>query len=203
VLSARQCHNGASTFEIDLGRENQPDSRRMQTMSQEEQIKTAFERKAKVLAARESLGQGTATTVARSTNGLTCEIEEGDWKLMCDVPEPSGGNNAAPNPGLYARGALAACIVMSYTTWAVLRGIPIKNVEVEIQADYDARGHYAVSDVTSGYLEIRYNVTIESDAPEADILEMMDKADQHTAVLDVFANKQPVRREVKIVAPSS
>ncbi len=172
-------------------------------MSQEEQIKTVFERKAKLLAARESLGQGTATTVARSTNGLTCQIEEGDWKLTCDVAEPSGGNNKGPNPGLYARGALAACLAMSYTTWAAVRGIAIKNVEIEIQADYDARGHYAVGEVTSGYLDVRYNVTIESDAPEADILEMMDKADQHTAILDVFAKKQPVRREVNIVAPSS
>ena len=172
-------------------------------MSQQERVKTAFERKAKLLAARESLGQGTAITVARATDGLTCEIEEGDWKLTCDVGDASGGNNKGPNPGLYARGALGACLVMSYVTWGAVRGIPIQNVEVEIHADYDARGHYAVADVSLGYLKVRYNVTIESDAPEADILAMMDKADEHTAILDVFARAQPVRRDVKIVAPSS
>ena len=170
-------------------------------MSQEKKIKDAFERKAKLLAARESLGQGTATTVARLADGLTCEIEEGDWKLVCDVGEVSGGNNKGPNPGLYARAALGSCIAMSYAIWGAHRDIPIKNVEVEIQADYDARGHYGVSDITAGYLEVRYNVTIESDAPEAEILEMMDEADRNTAILDVFERAQPMRRDVRIVAP--
>ena len=75
-------------------------------MSQEKKIKDAFDRKAKLLAARETLGQGTATTVARLTDGLTCEIEEGDRKFVCDVGDAAGGNNKGPNPGLYARAAL-------------------------------------------------------------------------------------------------
>ena len=170
-------------------------------MAQEEQIKTTFERKAKLLGARESLGQGTATTIARATEGLTCEAHEGDYKITIDVGEASGGNNKGPNPGLLARAALGSCLAMSYVTWSAKRGLPINNVEVQIQADYDARGHYGVADVTAGYLEVRYNVTIESDAPEADILAMVDEADHHTAILDVFGRSQPMRRDVNIVAP--
>jgi uncharacterized OsmC-like protein len=169
-------------------------------MSQTDRIKQAFERKARLLAARDSLGRGTAKTIARVTDGLTCEVEEGPWKLTCDVGEESGGNNRGPNPGLYARAALGSCLAMSYATWAAKRDVPVNGVEVEIQADYDARGHYGIGDVTPGYLEVRYIVRVESDAPASDVLAMMDEADKNTAILDVFGTAQPMRREVEIIA---
>jgi uncharacterized OsmC-like protein len=170
-------------------------------MSQQEKIKTAFERNAKALELRPTLGQGTAVTKARLVEGLTCEVEEGDWKLIADAGEKSGGNNKGPNPGILGRAALGSCLAQNYAMWAARQGISLKSLEVEIQADYDARGHYGVADVTCGYLEVRYIVTVESDAPEADIIEWMDEADRHCPYYIVFGEPQPLRREVCIVAP--
>lgn len=166
-------------------------------------IRTAFERTEKVLTRRPGVGRGTATTRVRLVDGLTCEIEDGPWKLVADMAEKSGGNNAGPNPGVLGRGALGACLAMSYATWAAKRGVPVSGIEVEIQADYDTRGHYGVADVPAGYTEVRYVVTVQSDVPEADILRLLDEAEAHTSYVDVFRRPQRLCRDVRVVAPRS
>ncbi len=44
-------------------------------------IKSAFERAESGLKARPEAGRKTALTRVRLQDGLTCQIEEGDWKL--------------------------------------------------------------------------------------------------------------------------
>ena len=172
-------------------------------MEGEERIRTAFERNAKAMTLRPSLGQGTAVTKVRLLEGLACEIEEGKWKLIADMGEKSGGSDSGPNPGVFGRAALGSCLAMGYAWWAARRGVPLSGVEVEVQADYDSRGHYGIADVSPGYTEVRYIVTIESDAPEEEILRMMDEADAHTPYYDVFARAQELRREVRVVTPQT
>jgi uncharacterized OsmC-like protein len=172
-------------------------------MTDQAHIKQAFERSIKALEQRPFLGQGTAVTHARLRDGLTCDVEEGPWKLVVDMSEKAGGANAGPNPGVLGRGALASCLAICYARWAALRDIPLTALDVEVQADYDARGENGVSnDVYPGYSEIRYVVTIESAAPEADVMQMLDDADRYSSYHDVFRRAVDLRREVKLVAPA-
>ena len=171
-------------------------------MSSIETIRHAFKRTVRALERRPDIGQGTAVTTVRVRDGLTCEVEEGAWRLLVDMPEKSGGNNAGPNPGILGRAALGTCLAMGYTRWAAVFGLHLADVTVEVQADYDARGEYGVADLPPGYAQVRYIVTLESDAPEADLRRLIDVADAHTAFLDVFQRPIDVRREVQIVAPA-
>jgi hypothetical protein len=83
---------------------------------------------------------------------------------------------------------------------AATMGIPITTLEVEIQADYDDGALFGTAPgVPPGYLEIRYSVTLESTAPEDDILRMLDEADRHSPYLDVFRRGQTCRREVRFI----
>jgi len=166
-------------------------------------IRTAFERSLKALTLRASMGQGTALTRVRVRSGMTCDIEDGRWKLVADLSEKSGGDAAGPDPGVFGRAALGSCLAMSYAKWAAVRGIAIDGIEVEVQADYDVRGEYGIGNAPPGYLEVRYVVTIQSPAPEGEIVALLDEADQRTPWLDVFARPQPVRREVRIVRAAS
>jgi hypothetical protein len=50
-----------------------------------EHIKTAFERNVQTLTLRPSIGQKTYVTKVRVHNGLTCEIEDGPWRLTADL----------------------------------------------------------------------------------------------------------------------
>lgn len=172
-------------------------------MQKTEHLKNVFDRKVKALTLRPSIGTGTAVTKVRIRDGLTCDIEEGSWKLVADFSQRLGGEDEGPNPGVYGRAALGSCLSISYLLWAAKLGVPISNLEVEIQADYNARGAWGVDDrVTPGYSQVRYIVTIESDAPEVEVQYMMDVADAHCPYLVVFSQAQDVRREVNILIPA-
>ncbi|NIR51528.1 OsmC family protein [candidate division KSB1 bacterium] len=165
-----------------------------------EKIKTAFERNAKALSLRPAVGRGTAVTKVRVREGLTCDIEDGPWKITADMGEKHGGNNAGPNPGVFGRAAFGSCMAMGYIRWAAKLGVPVSNVEVEVQADYDARGEYGIPDTPVGYEEVRYVVTIESSAPEEEIMHVLDQADVHSPYFEIFKRGvQKLRREVKIL----
>lgn len=172
-------------------------------MADQETIKIKFERNVKAMELRSSVGRGTAVTRARLKEGLTCEIEEGQWNLTADMGEKSGGNDRGPNPGVFGRAALASCLTIGYAMWMARRGVPHSSLEVEVQADYDARGDLGVGDVPPGYGEMRYVVNVESDAPEADVQRVLDEADTHSAYLAVFSQPQRLRREVRISAARS
>lgn len=167
----------------------------------QERIRLAFERSARALSLRPSLGQGTAVTTVRVREGMHCEIADGPWRLDADLGTKAGGEETGPNPGVLVRAALGSCLAMGYVRWAARLGVPISALEVEVQADYDARGEYGVADCPPSYSEVRYLVRIESEAPDAAIQHLLDVADAHTSILDVFRRPLRVRREVSITVP--
>ncbi len=172
-------------------------------MQRTEQIKSSFERSAKALVMRPSVGRGTATTKVRLRDGLTCDVEDGQWKLTVDMSAKSGGDGRAPDPGVYGRTALGSCLAIGYTLWAATLGVAFSRLEVEVQADYDSGGYHGVADVPPGYSQVRCVITVESDAPEADVLNAIDQADAHSPYRDVFTRALDVRREVRIAQPKA
>lgn len=170
-------------------------------MTESEKIKTAVERCKKAFTLKPAMGRDTAVSKARIANGLTCEISEGNWKFSVDMPEGIGGNNTAPTPGVYGRAALGSCLAIGYMMKAAELNIPVTNLEVEVQADYDdgALLDTAGKDIPPGYLEVRYTITIESDAPEEKIMQMLDDGDEHSPYLDVFSRAQKCIRKINIV----
>lgn len=166
-----------------------------------ETIRTAFERNSKAVSLRPALGQKTAVTKARIAAGLRCEIEEGRWKLVADASEKSGGTATGPDPGFIGRAALGACLAIGYATWAAHLSVPIASLEVEIQADFDARGQYGLEGVRPGYSEIRCLVRVESTAPETDVRRAIESADAASMYWDVFANPTKLVREVTVSRP--
>ena len=161
-------------------------------------LKTAFERTAKALKLRPSLGRDTGITKARIREGLTCDIEAGPWRFVADMPKQVGGAETGPTPGVYGRAALGSCLAIGYMLHAAKLGVPIRALEVEIQADFDDGALFGVSDSPPGYLEVRYVVTVESSAPEADVLQVLDEGDARSPYLDVFSRAQKCTRIVRI-----
>ena len=173
-------------------------------MSDMEKIRLAFERSHKALSLKPSLGLGTGISKTRIVNGLTCEVTEGPWKLQADMPEGAGGNAAGPTPGVYGRAALGSCLAIGYMMRAATKNIAINSIEVEVQASYDDGPLFgSTSDVPPGYTEVKYIVTIESDASEEEIILLLDEADEHSPYLDVFARGQHCTRQVNIIAPKT
>src|SRR5262245_4451586 len=163
-------------------------------------MRAAFERNANTVSRRPAVGQKTYITKVRMRHGLTCDIEDGPWRLTADLTANCGGNEAGPTPGTLGRAALGSCLAISYMLWAARLGIPLVHVAVEVHADADARGLYGVDHVPAGYTEVRYAVSLTSPAPHADIIRLLDTAEAHSHYLDVFRRAQTVQRSVCINA---
>ena len=101
-----------------------------------EELKAHLERNVKALKLRPAIGQGTATTIVRTRNGsVTCEIEDGSWKLVADEMPGDGGDGLGPDPGVLARASLGSCLAMGYVIWAALLEVPLESVEVQVDAE--------------------------------------------------------------------
>ena len=173
-------------------------------MSTPTTIKAALERNVKLVEARPSIGQNTAVTKVTLNPGLACEVEDGPWRFSVGMTEKYGGQNNAPNPGVYGRGALGSCLAIGYGMWAARLEIPVRSLTVEVRARYDARGELGIDDsIRPGYTDIVYVVTVDTDASDADVQRLLDTADRHSSWLDDIRNPVPMSREVRIVRQQS
>lgn len=167
-------------------------------MADPKTLKLAFERSRKAVELRPDKARSTVVTKVRLHDGTTCEVEHKHWKFKVDVGTTVGGNDAGPGPGILERGALGSCLAIAYSQQAAVMDIPVSKIEVDVESDFDARGMLGIDDRSPGFEELRYNVYIESPAPREKILNVLDKADRHSPVLDDFKRAIPVKREVNI-----
>lgn len=167
-------------------------------------LKTATDRNIKAMSLRPSIARGTATTTVSVRQGETaCEIEDGSWKLVADMDAGMGGAAAGPDPGILARGALGACLAAGYLLWAARLEIPIDDIRVVIETDYDARGMYGVDEAISpGWQALRYAVSITSSAPEGRVREVVELADRHSPILADITRPIPATRTLCVAAPA-
>jgi len=157
-------------------------------------IKQIFERNVELLTHKPARGFLTFATTARLVDGLRCEIEDGAWRLAADMPANIGGNNTAPSPGVLGRGALASCLVIGLSRWAARLGVPLDALEVEVEADLDARGELGMSaEIRPGYGEVRYTISLRSPAPRELVKDLIATATSYSPYLDIFGHAVVLR----------
>jgi uncharacterized OsmC-like protein len=171
-------------------------------MDGDERIREALERSVKAVTLRPAIARRTGVTRATLKPGLACEVEDGPFKISVGMGPSTGGTGEHPGPGTLGRGALASCLTLGYAMWAARLGVPLDGVQVEVEADYDSQGELGISDdVPPGYTAVRYTVTVESAAPEADVLRVIDTADRYSPYYDVFTRANDLQRKVVVTAP--
>ncbi len=162
-------------------------------------IKEAFERNIKLLKLKPSKGQYTTSTKIRLGEGTACEVEHKHWTFKADVGKQQGGNDAGPGPGILFRASVGSCLAIGYKLWAAYMDIRIDHLEVDVEADVDARGNYGIDNTKPGYTGMRYKVTIESPESEERIMEMIRHADDHSPILANVRNPINMERKVNVV----
>ena len=173
-------------------------------MDQMSRIKTAIERMVKVIEHSPSVGRVTKKATARMVDGLKIEVQEGEFKLISDMPEVLGGSNAGPSAGAFARMSLGACLVQGYAMWLSRMDVPFDEIDVEVEGDLDQAGMLGVNDeAPPGHESLRVKVNITSKAPQAEIERVLELADRHSPVLHLIAQPVPVTRELKLMAPEA
>lgn len=169
-------------------------------MNDTEGIKAAIIRNEDKIRARPAIGQLTKSSTARIRGDLTCEIEDGPWKLTADMRKSLGGRNKGPDPGVFGRAAVSSCLAIGYAVWFARMDVPLNAIDVEISADFDYGGVLGVSDAAASYSEFRYAVTVDSPADEKEIIKVLDWADAHSPWLSNTKTAFDPKRSVQITS---
>lgn len=175
----------------------------IKNMGTEKTLQSIVERAAAAVTLRPAIGQGTDTTTVRLRSGTTCTVEEGPWQITADLAPELGGSHENPGPGFLLRAALGTCFVQTAALWAAKFDVPIDHLDVEVEADHDARGLLGVDDTAPRFTGLRYRITAESTAPEEDVQRVLDAARAHSPVHDSLEHAFTIEHDVQILASPS
>jgi uncharacterized OsmC-like protein len=136
--------------------------------------------------------RGTKSQVSISgwtAGGHTMSPAPRRFTVMVDEPPQLGGIDGAPNPVEVLLSALAGCVTAGIATNAEMFGVPIDAIDIDLEADVDARGVLGHDkSVRNGVTDIRYTVTIQSPAPEEQVRRCKETIDRKSPVRDTLAN---------------
>ena len=141
---------------------------------------------------------GTDKTTARLERGLKCTIREGDQSAVVDMVEKMGGGAEGPSPGFFGRAALTSCIAIGLKMTAARAGIDIDAIEVDLEMDWDHRGLFGLNDSPAGTTGMRVLVTVQSDAPEQAVHDVVQQSLTNSPWLQTFVDAQKIEPEVRI-----
>jgi uncharacterized OsmC-like protein len=109
--------------------------------------------------------------------------------LTMDGPPGLGGVDGAPTAAETLVAALAGCLTSGIAANAALFDVPIDAIGIEMEADIDFRGLLGHDkSVRNGFSDIRYTVTIQSPASEAQVRRCKETIDRKSPVGDTLAN---------------
>lgn len=120
--------------------------------------------------------------------------------FVIDAGEPAilVGSDTGPNPAEALLHALAACLTTSLVYVAAARKVHLTEVESTLEGDMDVRGALGLSDeVRNGFSNIRATFRVKGDAPKEKLREVVERAQQRSAVFDMVTNGVPVAVEVE------
>ena len=91
------------------------------------------------------------------------------FSMAADEPPILAGSDEAPNPVEHLLHALASCLTTSMVAHAAVRGIPIEELESQLEGDIDLNGFLGLDpDTPKGYTEIRVKFRVKADPEDAD-----------------------------------
>lgn len=112
------------------------------------------------------------------------------FEMSSDEPTAALGTDTAPSPAEYVLHALAGCYTVTITTNAALRGIELKGIRLELEADVDMRGFLGIDkSVRPGLQQIRVRADIDApDATREQLEELISVVESRSAIRDTLAN---------------
>lgn len=140
---------------------------------------------------RDDPAQGHQTTIVHSVTGndpipgkvaITIDGESG-VTLEVGAHHSVGGDPALPCSGDLFLASYAACYELTLRLVAQAMNIPLRNLDLRVEGDWDSRGTLALDrDVPVGYTAIRISVHAETDASEDQVARLLKSAERYCVV---------------------
>lgn len=145
-----------------------------------------------------SAGEGQFESVTTWSDGAIGVTRARSFEIRTDEPEALGGKDSAIDPMELLLGALGSCLTIGWATHAEKRGVNIHALEIRVTAPFDLRGYLGVnSDVRPGFSELKYEVSVDSDADPATLEEIKIAAEEGSPMFDNVLNATPTTGVVK------
>jgi uncharacterized OsmC-like protein len=135
----------------------------------------------------------------RSFYGAGGEDTSRSAEFTIDAGEPAVllGHDEGANPAEALLHALAGCLTTSLVYVAAARKVPLTRVSSRLEGDMDVRGCLGISDAyRNGFTGIRVTFSIEGDAPEEKLREVLTRAMARSAVFDMVTHGVPTTVEL-------
>ena len=120
-------------------------------------------------------------------------------EFVIDAGEPAIllGTDTGANPAEHLLHALAACLTTSIVYVAAARKVELRSVESTLTGEMDVRGALGVDDEPrNGFERIGVSFRVAGNASEAKLREVVERAQQRSAVYDMVTNGVPVEVQV-------
>lgn len=159
-------------------------------------IQTALERSRKAIELRPSLAAGRVSLRLEMGEGIKCTTSGDGWTVEVDEPASMGGEDSAPGPYIHAFAAVASCFAISIRFLAIMEGIKIERLSIDIESDFDERPFFDLSDSRPGYPTIRLEVDVKSDANDDRIEALIAEARRKSSWFNTFAHANTIETEL-------
>ncbi len=118
---------------------------------------------------------------------------------VIDEPPSLLGQDTAPNPSEAVLAALGSCLSVGIHANAIMRGITLTKLELELEGDLNITGVWGIGDLSEkrlGFTDIRVKVDLEGDASR----EALDDLVAHSNTWSPVANtlRNPVNLAVSL-----
>lgn len=133
----------------------------------------------------------TFKATAHLQKGMVVKAKSRNFEITVDEPRSLGGTDTGMNPVELVLCALGGCQSIVARVYARSFEIDLQDFWVELEGDLDTDGFMNKSDVRPGFLEIRYNIHIKTDASRERVETFIAFVERTCPVGDSIAN--PVR----------
>jgi len=124
----------------------------------------------------------------RLGDGVSCSIQTGKALVAAGLHPATGGNGLAACSGDMLLEALVACAGVTLNAVATSLGIELRDASLEAEGDLDFRGTLGVSkEVPVGFQNIRLKFTLDTDAPEDQIENLLRLTQRYCVVFQTLA----------------
>ncbi|MDE1852596.1 MAG: OsmC family protein [Thaumarchaeota archaeon] len=136
-------------------------------------LKEVYEERARLAAKDPAFAKVALRVQARLIHNVNSEGEAHGFKFQSDELDEAGGSGKGPIPLDYFLAGFCFCFlsIMARTTASL--GVGLNSASISVRGLLDRRGAYGSADVYSGFLDIAYELKLESDDTEERVRAMV------------------------------
>ena len=118
------------------------------------------------------------------------------FTLRGDHPPELLGNNTGPTAIETVMAALGSCMTGAFAAQATARGVEIKSLELDLEADIDLNGFFGLQPIRPGLSDVTLSFHVDADADEATLQEILDAASSLSPIFDTVT--KPVEVQTRL-----